>query len=1022
MAIGKYEPLVIEPKILSFWEKHKLREKINKRNKKGKQFYFLDGPPYTSGQIHLGTAWNKALKDCVLRYKRMQGFDVYDRAGYDMHGLPIEHKVEAKFNIKNKDEIPSFGVERYIEECRKFSLENMNLMNKDFQRLGAWMDFDHAYTPITEQSIEAIWWLIKKAHEQKRLYEGERAMSWCSTCATALAKHELEYKNIDDLSVYLKFKLKTTKNKESNEYLVIWTTTPWTIPLNLAAVVHPKFYYAKLKVGNEYWIMAKELVGKVMNEIGAAVYEEVETFLGEKLAGKEYIPPFPDEFTYITDAQKTQKKIYTILLSEEYVNLEDGTGIVHFAPGCGESDYELCIREGIKPFNVLDEYGVYPKEHSTFGGLVAKKDDKEFAQLIDKNNSLIFKARYNHSYAHCWRCHNPIIYRTTKQWFFKIEDLKEQMIHENKTNIHWVPDSAFNAFDAWLVNLRDNSITKQRYWGTPLPVWQCKDCRYFEVLSTKKEIEEKCKIKLKDLHKPWIDEAQYPCKQKTSHGLCKGIMNRIPDVMDVWIDPGCASWISLDYPSQQELFTKLFPADFILEGKDQIRGWFNVLMVCSMLGMRKISFKNVYMHGFVQDSLGRKMSKSLGNVISPSEVIDKYGVDTFRFYAIGGAKPMLDLNYNFEDMKIKNKNLDVFWNLHKLLIDMKTAHNLELLPLDRKEKKELDLEDRYILSRLHATIKKVTEKYDQYLINEIPWIIEELFLELSRTYIQTIRDRFALGEKEIKQVVLRVFYHVYFDCLKMFATVCPFVSEEIYQNLKEIFKLKEQSIHESVWPAYDEKQIDEKLEREFVVAKDTMQSILSAREKAQLGVRWPLKKVVIVTMDEEIKSILTFMESIIATQTNVKFIEIVKSFDKMSIKVKPNYKSLGPTFGNDVPKIISALLTENEHTLIKHIDKEGSFKLKVGAKTFNVTKDHLVFEKTLPANYISAEYKYGDLLIDIERTPELDGEGYSREIIRRVQEMRKKQGLQRQNLIKLSISTDENLCALMSSMAKEIKE
>ncbi|HLG24858.1 MAG TPA: class I tRNA ligase family protein, partial [Candidatus Nanoarchaeia archaeon] len=466
--IQNYDALKSEPEIMEFWHKHKIYEKAKEQNKDKTKFYFLDGPPYTSGKVHLGTAWNKSLKDSVLRFKRMNGFDVWDRAGYDMHGMPTELAVEKKLGLKHKEDIPVFGVASFVKECREFALTNLELMNKDFKRIGVWMDFENAYQSITKDFINGEWWLIRKAFERNRLYEGERAMTWCSSCATSLAKHELEYEDVNDNSIFVKFK----SMQNENEFFIIWTTTPWTIPFNLAIVVHPDFDYAKCKVGDETWILAKELAKNVIEGKAEKKFEIIKDFKGRELEGSKYEPPFPGQFPQIAESKKEQAKIFTVLLSEEYVHLEEGTGIVHFAPGCGESDYELCLKNGIKPFNLIDEHGKYPDEPAIFRGLFAKKDDKKFIELMEQNGTLIAQAKINHSYAHCWRCKNPVIYKTTKQWFFKVEDLKDKMRELNK-QVKWVPDFAGSKnFDNWLANLRDNGITRHRYWGTPLPIWK----------------------------------------------------------------------------------------------------------------------------------------------------------------------------------------------------------------------------------------------------------------------------------------------------------------------------------------------------------------------------------------------------------------------------------------------------------------------------------------------------------------------------------------------------------------------
>ena len=415
-----YDFKQVEKHVFEYWQKNKIYEKAKKRVAKGKDFYFLDGPPYTSGRVHLGTAWNKSLKDCVLRYKRMRGFNVWDRAGYDMHGMPIERAVEKKFKLKSKDDVPRFGVEKFVNECRKFAVDNMHLMNKDFRRLGVWMDFDNAYQSVKKEFIEGVWWLVKKAHEQNRMYEGKMSMTWCQECATALAKHELEYKNVADDSIFVKFKVVGTEN----EYLIIWTTTPWTIPFNLAVMAHPDIDYAKAKVGDEVWILAKNLANTLIRGVADKDYNMLETFKGSKLHGIKYEHPFYSLLKPVYDElMQKSDKVFTVVMSEEYVDLSAGSGLVHTAPGCGPEDFEVGHREGIPAFNTLDEFGVFPDNMGKFSGLVAKKDDKRFIDELDKVGALIAVTKVDHDYAHCWRCKQPVIYRTTKQWFFKIEDL-----------------------------------------------------------------------------------------------------------------------------------------------------------------------------------------------------------------------------------------------------------------------------------------------------------------------------------------------------------------------------------------------------------------------------------------------------------------------------------------------------------------------------------------------------------------------------------------------------------------------
>ena len=596
-----YDFKTIEPEILQFWEKKNILDKARKKNKNKDPFYFLEGPPYTSGKVHLGTAWNKSLKDMVLRYKRMQGYNVWDRSGYDMHGLPTEHATMKKYKLKDKADILKLGLEKFTTYCKKVSLENMKAMNKDFIREGVWMDFDNAYQSIKPEFIEGVWWMVKKAHENKRLYEGLRTIHWCPSCQTALAKHELLYKEITDNSIYLKLPVKGKKNT----FLLVWTTTPWTLPLNLGIMANPEVDYVKAKVENETWILAKPLAKHVIEVITENKFTIEETFKGKKLEGTKYTHPLYDELSkYYKDIEKVSKKAFTVVMSKEYVDTESGTGLVHMAPGCGPEDYDVGHRNGIPPLNMLDEQGFYPKDTKAYAGIQAKSEDHKFIELFEKANSLIASSKVAHDYAHCDRCKTAVIFRATKQWFFKVEDLKKKMIAENK-KIKWQPKAAFNAFNSWLENLRDNSITKQRFWGTPIPIWRCNMCNNYDVIGSRAELKQLAGKLPKDLHKPFIDEITYKCD-------CGGEKTRLPDILDVWLDAGSASWNCLDYPQEEDRFKNLFPADFILEGNDQIRGWFNLLMVASMITMEKISFKSCYMHGMVNDAKGRKMSKSEG--------------------------------------------------------------------------------------------------------------------------------------------------------------------------------------------------------------------------------------------------------------------------------------------------------------------------------------------------------------------------------------------------------------------------
>ncbi|TKJ16914.1 isoleucine--tRNA ligase [Candidatus Woesearchaeota archaeon B3_Woes] len=988
---------------LRYWKEHKIYDKLQKKNQKGKKFYFLQGPPYTSGRLHIAHAWNNSLKDIALRYKKMNGFNVLDRAGYDMHGLPTESKVQKELKLKYKEDIEKYGLDKFIKRCKEFSINNAKLMDKDMQRLGIWFDYENAYYPIKNEFIEGEWWLIKKAYEQKRLYKGKKIMHWCSSCETSLAKHELEYENDKDTSIFLKFKL-----KDKDEFLIIWTTTPWTIPFNLGVMVNPDLDYLKVEVEKEVWYVAKALAGIFINNVLNKKFKILKEFKGKKLEGLEYIHPLEDEINY-KDLKAKHKNIHTVLLSKEYVDTTAGTGLVHTAPGCGPEDYEVGKEYNIPPFNTLNEKGEF-EDLGKYTGFKAKDDDSKFVEEFKNKNCLITTTQVEHEYAHCWRCHNPVVFRATEQWFLKIEDLIKQMIKNNK-DVKWQPNFTSTAFDRWVEALKDNSITRQRFWGAPVPIWVCESCNNTEVIGSRKDLEKKKANKIpSDLHKPWIDEVTFPCK-------CGNTMKRIPDVLDVWIDSGTASWNCLEYPVKDGLMKQFYPADLILEATEQVRLWFSMLSICSTIAFKNNCYKNVYVHGMILDYQGTKMSKSLGNIISPYEVIDKYGSDILRYYMCQ-SKAGENMNFGWEEVKQKQRNLLVLWNIQNFLINMCKENNVNPTKLKIKPKQE----EKYILSKLNSTIRDVTRLFDEYKLDETIGRIEDLFLTLSRTYMQLTREKSSVGNKQEKEEVIYAIYNVLLNILKMFAVISPFITEKIYQNLKEAFKLKEESIHLTEWPKTDEKLIDSKLEQNMDMFSNLTQGILYAREKASLGLRWPVKEVVIVTKDDKVVESVKNVEELIKKQTNIKDLNVQPSLPGIKQSVTADFAQLGPDFGSLAPKIIAKLALESPETILNHIEKEKSYKLKIDGKEVGIVKEHLVIKRDVPSPYIENESKGIFIYLNKERTDELEAEGYLREVMRRVQIQRKKANLNKTDKISLFIKADEELKDILSVFEKQIKE
>jgi isoleucyl-tRNA synthetase len=996
--MGKpYDFKEIESEILKLWEDNETYPKIKKKNHGKKKFYFLQGPPYTSGRIHLGQTWNHTLKDMILRFKRMNGFDVWDRGGYDMHGLPTENKVQKKFDLHTKKDILTFGLDKFNTECQKFSESGAAVMSEDLWKIGVWLNNEQAYMPIHNSFMEGEWFLIKKAHEKNRLYKGNKVMTWCKSCETALAKHELEYKTVEDNSIFVKFKVAD----KDDEYLIIWTTTPWTIPFNLAVMVNPELDYIRAKVlvdpdkkKYEIWTVSLALSAAFINGVAQKDFEIIEEFKGETLFGLNYEHPFNDIIDNYAELKKNHKNVHSIILSEEFVDTSAGTGLVHCAPGCGPEDFEVGKAHNIPAFNNIDELGVFPVEMKRFAGMTAKDDDNLFIDILREKGALIETSFVEHEYAHCWRCKSPVIFRLTDQWFFKVEDLKDKMIGFNN-DINWYPVAAKNAFDSWLKNLKDNSITRQRYWGTPVPIWQCSNekCNKYKVIGSIEELKRESvdgKIP-NNLHKPWIDSVKLKCE-------CGHTMDIEGDVLDVWIDAGTTSWNCLDYPNNTELFDKYFPADFIIEGKDQIRGWFNLLMVASTLAFDKPSFKNVCMHGFITDIEGEKMSKSLGNIITPGEITDKYGADTLRYF-VTEITAGEDMSFSWDEIKLKHKNLMILWNLHNFLMEFQSNNDLKLV-----DSGKFDKEEEYILSRLHSTIRDVTRELENYHFDNVTHKIEGLYMDLSRTYIQLIREKSVLGSEKEKEAILYTMFNVFINVLKMFSTISPFITEKMYLNLKanEIFGLDKESIHDYDWPSFDSSKINTEIEQDMKFVQDVMQAMLSGRDKLNLGVRWPIAECIIDTTDADLTKAIEDLKELIMQQVNVKKITL-KPVD-VELKIKPNFKSLGKDFGANTARVVE-IINANASEITANIKSNKAFNFE----GFEITTNHVMIENICPEEYVLSEMNNASVYLDKQMTSELEEEGFAREVIRRTQQLRKDSGLRKKDVITLYIDGEVDI-------------
>ncbi|MCK4318996.1 isoleucine--tRNA ligase [Candidatus Micrarchaeota archaeon] len=841
-----YDHKQTEEKILKFWKENTIYKKLKKANIKGENFYFCDGPPYATGQIHPGTGWNKCAKDALCRYWRGMGYNVRAQPGFDTHGLPIEVKVEKEISVENKKAIEEYGIEKFIKKCKDFATRYIDVMSDQFQQLGVWMDWKKPYLTFRNSYIEASWKTIYMAHKKELLAEGVYVLPYCYRCETTMANYELEYGNKSDPSLFVKFKL---KDKE-NEYLIIWTTTPWTLVANMGVMVHPNFYYVRAKVDDEVWIVAKELLDKVLEKTGksGAVLEE---FIGKKLSGLFYEHPFQDQIK-----KKYDRKV---VLSDEFISLEEGTGLVHCAPGHGPEDFIIGKRFDIEAFCPVDGTGDYTEEAGIFKGENVLSANPDIIQLLKDNGSLLVNERIKHRYPHCWRCKTPLIFLTTKQWFITVSKLKDKMEAEiSKTE--WHPEFARNRFKDFVRDAPDWCISRQRYWGIPLPIWRCKNCEEIKVLEDASELGG-----IKDLHRPYIDKIELQCPS------CKSVMKRVPDVLDVWFDSGNAVWAPL---SEDEL--KLYDqADFIIEGQDQIRGWFYSLLGSGLVRNDKSPYKRVLMHGFFVDEKGEKMSKSVGNFVPLEEIIEKYGSDSFRLWGLSSTL-WEEQKFNWTSLKEAHGTLDVLNNL--------TTYLLRFYPKKQLKEPSFSAEDKWLLSRLNSTIANYHKYFSSYEMNKaVKEVVSFLVEDLSQFYMKIAKGRISAKD----QTPLYVIYYSVFSILKMLSPITPFLAEELYLSFFQKYEKKE-SIHLISLPIADESSRDLNLEKQMQIIREIAHNALTLRQEASVKLRWPLRELAIFSSSHEVKEAVNTFSGVLKRVLNIK---------QISFEEKSTFKSIDFTHG-----------------------------------------------------------------------------------------------------------------------------
>lgn len=986
----KYDFKNIESFVAEHWSKNeKLIKSMTQYDSKKKIFAFLEGPPTANAPPGLHHIEMRVFKDVMGRFKYMQGFTVPRKAGWDCHGLPVEVQVEKKLGLKSKKDVLNFGVEKFNKECRNDVFTFIKSWNENTKKLAYLVDLDSPYRTLDNTYIESVWWSLKEVHKKGLLYEGHKVVPYCPRCETPLSSHEvaLGYEDVAENTITVKFR----QRGKQNRFFLAWTTTPWTLPSNVCLAINPKIKYAVVSEnGNEY-VLAEDLVQKYFEEP-----KIIEEFSGKNLVGIEYEPLFP----YFKLKFKNAWKI----VPEDYVSTEDGTGIVHQAPAFGEADYDSCKSHGMPFVQPVKLDGTFTEEAIDFKGMFVKDADPKIIEWLEDKKLLFKTEKYTHSYPFCWRCKTPLLYYAMISWFISVTKIRERLIELNK-KIEWYPDNIKEGrFGKWIEGAKDWALSRTKFWGTPLPVWKCA-CGKIEVIGSIKELNEKSTKKLPkelDLHKPHVDDIKIKC-------ACGKEMTRVPDVIDCWYDSGSATFAQFHYPFEnKEIFSKSIPYDFIAEAIDQTRGWFYTLLILSAILFNKPAYKRCAVGGLLCDEKGDKMSKTKGNILKPDELFDKIGVDAIRMlmcsYPFGenirfGYGPIKETIQPF---------ITILWNSFYYALNFLEEHNFKKISAGT-----LSIEDKWIISKINTLIKTVqtsldTGKYNN-AVSAIQYFVNE---DLSRGYIKLVRDR--ASEKD--DALAYTFKYVFERLLKVLAPFAVYTSEYLYQN----FEPKKESIHLDSWPEIEK--IDAELEQNMEVIKELISSINFAREKAQLGLKWPVKSVEIATQSRRTEKSVQSLKEVLTAQTNVKIINTIPELKDAKEKIKINQAIIGRDFAEKSPKIIAKLSTENLDALLKKIKKDGTVSVSIEGQKFELSRAHFIFERTYPQNFIEAEFSEGQIYLDKTRTPELDAEGYAREVMRKVQELRKKAGMQKKDEINLVIIVDSDLEKKLAKFVEAIAE
>ena len=992
-----------EKEIIKFWEKSDVFKKSIDKNEGNEEFCFYDGPPTANGKPHIGHVLTRVMKDIIPRYQTMKGKHVLRKAGWDTHGLPVELEVEKKLNLDGKQDIEKYGIEPFIKECKNSVFKYTKEWKEMSDRLGYWCDMDNPYVTYHDDYIESEWWALKKIWEKGLLYKGYKIVPYCPRCGTALSSHEVAqgYKDVTEKSVYVKFKV---KGKE-NEYFLAWTTTPWTLPSNVALCFNANEDYAKIKAENgEVYILANALVPKLFEN-----YQVLSVEKGSFYQFAEYEP------LYNFATLERNKKAY-VCVTDDYVTMDDGTGIVHNAPAFGEDDSRVCQKYDVSFVNLVDTRGKMTEECGFIAGVFVKDADKLIIEDLEKRGLMFKVMEFTHSYPFCWRCNTPLIYYARSSWFIKTTAVKDRIIASNNS-VNWMPETIKSGrMGNFLENIIDWGLSRERYWGTPLPVWTCEECGNVHVIGSKQELKDLCGLSGDiELHRPYIDEPSFKCK-------CDGTMKRVKDVIDCWFDSGSMPFAQLHYPFEnKELFEKQFPADFISEAIDQTRGWFYTLLVISTLLFDKAPFKNCIVLGHVNDKNGLKMSKHIGNVVDPWTVLDKQGADAVRWYFYTGSAPWLPSRFYPEAVsEAQRKFMGTLWNAYAFFVLYADIDKFNPSLYD-VNKIKLSVMDKWILSKLNTLIKTVDEGLEKYQIFETSRLLQEYADELSNWYIRRGRERYWGSEwTDDKIAAYTTLYTVLTTLCKLSAPYVPFMTESIYQNLvPQFYKDAPISVHLCSFPEYNENMVDKDLEEGMKVVLDIVVLGRATRNSSNIKNRQPLSKLFVAT--EKASALTSELLTIAKDELNVKDIEILtdaKGF--ISYKLKPQLKTLGPKYGAKLGLIRNFLETCDASVVVETVKSGNVYSVELGGAQIDFTADDLLISSESKEGYVSASENGVTVVLDTTITKELLFEGIEREIVSKIQTMRKEAGFEVTDRINVYVSASGDALSVIEQNSSDI--